>query len=1053
MGITPGQWERVKELYEAALEYSPAERTGFLQRNERDDQVRTEVHRLLAEEEKLGSFLSTPPFADSQKSRQAEEQRILPGEILAARFRILAFIAAGGMGEVYKADDSRLDRIVALKFLPKELGEDRESLERFRREAKSASALNHPNICTVHDFGEEEGRAFIAMEYLEGETLSARIRRGPLSIDDTLNIAIAVAGALNTAHRKGIVHRDLKPGNIMLTETGPKLLDFGLAKYERPALSSEDTVSVLTGDGRIVGTLPYMSPEQLLGDEVGARGDIFAFGAVLYEMLTGKRAFERKSKSDTVAAIDREEPSPVTKIVKGVPEELERIIEKCLRKQAAKRYSSMAEIESELLECRALRGEPASGINLKVLLRRVRKPWVAVPVAASLLLLVGAAAWWIHRNSKVQWAREQALPQIEQLINLDKTADAFALATQVERYIPTDPRLVKAWDDISFKNDITSSPPGASVYWKEYAAPDSAWRLLGKTPIKGRRHPLVDAKWRFELPGYTTVERATFPWPFPFFDIDTHMDPEGKPFPGMVHVEITPDSQPLEVGVLTFPGSDALPTVFLNSFYLDRFEVTNAEFKKFVDQGGYQKQEYWKQNFEKDGHALSWADAMKLFVDKTGRPGPSGWIQGEYPKGQAEYPVNGVSWYEATAYAEFVGKALPTMYHWSIAASPHGSASILPLSNFAESGPAAVGKYRGISWAGVYDMAGNVKEWILNDTGSGKRYIMGGAWNEPTYTFFDTDARSPFDRNANFGFRCARYELNDKSAAAGAPLIIKRVDSNAVKPVSDQVFQAYRAMYSYDRTKLNEHIEWSKETEHWKVEKITFDAAYGKERMLGYLYLPKKGTPPFETILYFPGAAAVYEKSSEEDGVQSGAYEFIIKSGRAVFAPVYKGTYERGDDLHLSPKNTVVYRDHVIDWAKDLSRSVDYLETRSEIDHNKLGYFGISWGASIGALLPAVEERLKTLILVSAGFFANEQLPEVSQLNFAPRVKTPVLMLNGRFDYAFPINSSQEPLFRLLGTPQEQKRRVVYDTGHDLPTEEVIKETLNWLDRYLGPVK
>jgi eukaryotic-like serine/threonine-protein kinase len=203
------------------------------------------------------------------------------------------------MGEVYEAEDSHLERTVALKFLSTDLAQDHESLERLHREAKAASALNHPNICTVHDFGEDDGRAFIAMEYLEGETLSARIKKDRLAVDEVLKISIAVASALATAHRSGIIHRDLKPGNIMLTAMGPKLLDFGLARYQRPATADADTASV-TREHHVVRTLPYMSPEQLQAEEVDARGDVFSFGAVLYEMAMGKRAFERASSASTI---------------------------------------------------------------------------------------------------------------------------------------------------------------------------------------------------------------------------------------------------------------------------------------------------------------------------------------------------------------------------------------------------------------------------------------------------------------------------------------------------------------------------------------------------------------------------------------------------------------------------------------------------------------------------------------------------------------------------------------------------------------------------------
>ena len=503
MRMTPKQWERVKQLYQTALECSPPLRTAFLQQNEHDEIVRTEVHRLLRVHDRLGTFLSTPAFVDPRRSGANPPERLAPGEVLSGRFRILNFIAAGGMGEVYKAEDLKLDRIVALKFLPKELGEDPESMERFLREAKAASVLNHPNICTVYDYGEDAGRAFIAMEYLEGETLSARIQRGPLSAVEALKIAIAVAGALGTAHRKGIVHRDLKPGNIMLTESGPMLLDFGLAKYERPVAAEEQTLSVLTGEAQVVGTLPYMSPEQLHGQEVEARGDMFAFGAVLYEMLTGKRAFQRRSNSETLVAVEREEPSPLHEFVKDVPDALDRIIRRCLRKRSEERYSRMAEIEQELKECYELTSEPVSGVNLRGLFRQSRQLRVAIPALIIFLILTSLGGWWIHQSSKVRWASAYALPQIGKLIQQDQVGEAYALAVQAEHYVPNDPALLKYWPDISWSDSIITSPPGASVYRRNYNAPKDKWEFVGLSPIHGR-FPAVDSSWKFELQGYTT---------------------------------------------------------------------------------------------------------------------------------------------------------------------------------------------------------------------------------------------------------------------------------------------------------------------------------------------------------------------------------------------------------------------------------------------------------------------------------------------------------------------------------------------------------------------
>jgi cephalosporin-C deacetylase-like acetyl esterase len=495
-----------------------------------------------------------------------------------------------------------------------------------------------------------------------------------------------------------------------------------------------------------------------------------------------------------------------------------------------------------------------------------------------------------------------------------------------------------------------------------------------------------------------------------------------------------------------------VPAILLKDYWLDRYEVTNKQFKEFIDKGGYNKPEFWKQPFNKDGRNLSWQEAMDIFRDNTGRPGPATWALSDYPRGQDDFPVTGVSWYEAAAYAEFVGKALPTIYHWTTAASPWASASILPVSNFSRQGPAQVGSFRGMSWFGAYDMAGNVKEWCWNETGSGKRFILGGAWDEPLYMFNNADARSPFERSPNFGFRCAKYVLTGAAAKTAEPLSLRIRDFKSEKPVSDELFRVYKSLYSYDKTPLHANVEPVDETDEWKREKISFAAAYGNERITAYLFLPKKSKPPFQTVVYFPGSEVMSFKSSAALP-EMELFDFLIKSGRAVMFPIYKGTFERGDDLKSDlPNASSSWRDHMIAWSKDLGRSIDYLQTRPEIDSSKLAYEGYSWGAAMGSLLPAIEDRIKVCVLISPGFNTQMSLPEVDQLNFAPRIKVPVLMLNGRFDFIYAPEISQLPMFRLLGTPKENKRRVVYDTGHNIPRNELIKETLNWLDRYLGPV-
>jgi len=259
---------------------------------------------------------------------------LAPGQKLGP-YEVISPLGAGGMGEVYRARDTRLERIVALKILPKEFSCDPVRKQRFEQEAKTISSLNHPHICVLHDVGHQDGIDFLVMECVEGETLAKRLEKGPLPMEQVLKFGAQIADALDKAHRSGVVHRDLKPGNIMLTPTGAKLLDFGLAK-PAVALVSGSTLTVaarpspMTQEGTIVGTFQYMSPEQVEGKELDGRSDIFSLGAVLYEMATGKKAFEGKSQLSVASAILEREPAPIGSIKPLVPATLEHAIRRCL---------------------------------------------------------------------------------------------------------------------------------------------------------------------------------------------------------------------------------------------------------------------------------------------------------------------------------------------------------------------------------------------------------------------------------------------------------------------------------------------------------------------------------------------------------------------------------------------------------------------------------------------------------------------------------------------------------------------------------------------------
>ncbi|HXI04591.1 MAG TPA: serine/threonine-protein kinase, partial [Candidatus Saccharimonadales bacterium] len=315
-------------------------------------------------------------------------------------YEILGPLGAGGMGEVYKANDTRLDRTVAVKVLPAEVAGRPELRERLSREARSVSSLNHPHICALYDVGHEEGTDYLVMEYLEGETLAARLEKGALPLAETLDIATQIARALAAAHRQGLIHRDLKPGNIMLTATGAKLLDFGLAKsLEGSEAATSMTAAVtatspLTAKGTIVGTFQYMAPEQLEGSPADARSDIFAFGAVLYEMATGRRPFEGKTQASLVASILKESPRPMTELAPMSPPALHRLVATCLEKDPDARRQTMSDV---LLDLRWIaEGGSQAGVPVPVSRRRKRRDLILAVVAlgAATAAAVFAFLWW-----------------------------------------------------------------------------------------------------------------------------------------------------------------------------------------------------------------------------------------------------------------------------------------------------------------------------------------------------------------------------------------------------------------------------------------------------------------------------------------------------------------------------------------------------------------------------------------------------------------------------------------------------------------------------------
>jgi len=944
-------------------------------------------------------------------------------------YRLGQELGGGGMSRLFVAEDLKLGRAVVVKVLAPELSAGI-SAERFAREIKVAASLQQANIVPVLTVGETSGLPYFTMPFVDGKSLRARLSTQPqVTIAECLGILRDVARALGYAHEHGVVHRDIKPDNVLLSRGTAEVTDFGIAKaIEASRVPNEP--GTLTGMGTSLGTPAYMSPEQIAGDpNLDHRADIYSLGVMAYEMLEGRVPFTGTPQAIVAAQINSR-PPPLTAHA-DLPPALRRAVMKCLEKAPVARYATA---DAFLSDIEAVATPSGAMVSVS------RPSGGRVLALAAGIGVIAAVAWFGTGGIRAKrWALSVGVPEVKRLTEIGQYDSAWYIAERVRRILPDDSTRTALWVTGSVKGVLHSIPEGASVYRATFGD-TSHWTLVGTTPTDTLWLPIGYGHLRVERAGYRT-QRGLLSWWNRTFVLDSINAPNAE----MAHI-------PGGTFGAFLVGLDNLPPITLGDYFLDLHEVTNHEYQAFVDAGGYTKRDWWPSQIADGPKRLSWEDAMSRFIDKTGRPGPATWEAGSFPAGQADLPVSGVSWYEAAAYARFAGKSLPTIFHWAGAAHIEAARYVVTGSNFESTAPRRGSTWSGMSVTGVFDMAGNVREWCENDAGGGQRYILGGGYSESPYGFTDGYAQPAMDRSAINGIRLAKYQRSD----TGVP-IARRPQPRAFRdytkehPVSDDAVGGYLDEFDYDHTALNAKLV-SRDTtpEDWIEERVAIDAAYGKERMEVVLLLPRHHSRTIQPVVYFPGSGAIFVQSSRGPRFQIGP-RFIAKSGRAVVMPILKSTYERRDSLRSDiPDGSIFWRDHVVMWVKDIRRTLDYLATRPDMDTTKFAYFGYSWGAYLAPVNLAADSRFKAAVLRVGGLLMGRARPEVDPFNYLPRVKIPVLMLNGRYDSIFPVDIAQRPFFNSLGTPKASKDWKIYPDGHDVPRTELMAETLKWLDKYLG---
>ena len=638
---------------------------------------------------------------------------------------------------------------------------------------------------------------------------------------------------------------------------------------------------------------------------------------------------------------------------------------------------------------------------------------------------------------------------LEEIVERFDRGDNLFVFNQTKNLLETfsENKLLKLYNEkASYPIDIKSASLQVPVFIK-YGS-DSVWNSIGHTPIEDLRVPWFRGKHDFQLK-FKIQDRMIVGMPdrsgeFNFgniaqYPIDHAIIPETKN------------------NMMFLPGID-FGDISIETFSISKTEVSNQEFQIFINNGGYEDETYWDFPLVVGGVEYTYEQSIKKFVDKHGQHGPANWSYGQYEDNTENFPVTGISWFEARAYAKYKGYKLPNIFQWLCAAGLSGFVSDLPdisKSNLKSSHLWEVIDLRGENYFGLKNIAGNVREWTTNPQGNerSKFSILGGSYHDNAYSFNNYHSISPFDRSIGNGFRIV-HSANSKNLDLLDNYIINHSERDILSEtdVSDEVFSIYKQQFDYDQYELDVKVDSISDHDNYVTYKFELTPPYiSDEPLHGYVVYSKNFETTLKPIIHFPSAWAI--GSNVDDWIINSAikdYNYLLMEGYAVICPVYYSTYNRKKTLKTWWANdTEDYKNTMIKIGKDYKRSIDFIESRKEFDIDQLSYIGYSWGSIMSNMLLAIDDRVKSAFICAGGLQVQKSKREIDPALYTRRITIPVMHITGKNDGIFDYENSQVPMQKLLGTPLEDQEMIVLDgVGHIIPKDLMIENHLKWLKKY-----